>query len=399
MARLDRDGVAIHYEVHGQGPAILLSHGYSATCRMWDGQIAALRDRFQVIVWDMRGHGESDYPTDPAAYSEAATVEDMAAVLHACSIQRAVIGGLSLGGYMSMAFHRVHPAMTRALMIFDTGPGFRNAEAREAWNQRARQRADDLDARGLAALGTSDEVRMSQHRDASGLAGAARGMLTQRDDSVMASLETIAVPSLVLVGSNDTNFLAATDYMARKIPGATKVVIEGAGHAANLHQPAAFNRAVETIPGKARRHELRLPGRTQAVARRGAAVPDRALPDRGAAPHPGRAGAIRSRAVAGDGGDGLDRRRDPRGVRRRRPRPSGGLRAGGGAGPRGGAGAVRLLGVSGHRGDPAVRQRCAEAAVPAEAGGRRGDRHAGHGRAARAGRSGASWPRMSPTGS
>src|SRR5271166_2850338 len=57
MARLDRDGVAIHYEVHGQGPAVLLSHGYSATCRMWDGQIDALRDRYQIIVWDMRGHG------------------------------------------------------------------------------------------------------------------------------------------------------------------------------------------------------------------------------------------------------------------------------------------------------------------------------------------------------
>ncbi len=72
-------------------------------------------------------------------------------------------------------------------------------------------------------------------------------MLTQRDDSVIASLDTIAVPSIVLVGSNDTNFLAATDYMARKIPGAAKVVIDGAGHAANLHQPAAFNRAVETF--------------------------------------------------------------------------------------------------------------------------------------------------------
>jgi len=249
MARLNRDGVGIHYEVHGHGPAILLSHGYSATCRMWDGQVAALRDRFQVIVWDMRGHGQSDYPADPAAYSEAATIDDMAAILHALSIQRAVIGGLSLGGYISLAFHRVHPAMTRALMIFDTGPGFRNAEAREKWNQRSRQRADDLDARGLAALGSSDEVRLSQHRDASGLAGAARGMLTQRDDSVIRSLETIAVPSLVLVGSNDTNFLAATDYMAHKIPGAAKVVIDGAGHAANLHQPVAFNRAVESFLG------------------------------------------------------------------------------------------------------------------------------------------------------
>jgi pimeloyl-ACP methyl ester carboxylesterase len=57
------------------------------------------------------------------------------------------------------------------------------------------------------------------------------------------------VPSLVLVGSNDTSFLAATDYMARKIPNAMKVVIEGAGHAANLHQPAAFNHAVESFLG------------------------------------------------------------------------------------------------------------------------------------------------------
>lgn len=88
---------------------------------------------------------------------------------------------------------------------------------------------------------------MSRHRDASGLAGAARGMLTQRDDTVIRSLETIKLPALVVVGSDDNNFLAATDYMARKIPGATKVVIDAAGHASNLHQPAAFNRAVEAF--------------------------------------------------------------------------------------------------------------------------------------------------------
>ncbi|HTW68847.1 MAG TPA: alpha/beta hydrolase, partial [Acetobacteraceae bacterium] len=129
----------------------------------------------------------------------------------------------------------------------DTGPGFRNDSARGAWNARARQRADDLDARGFAALGSSDEVRTSQHRSAAGLAGAARGMLTQQDDAVIRSLETIRVPTLVLVGANDTNFLAATDYMATKIAGATKVVIAGAGHALNLHQPAAFNLAVESF--------------------------------------------------------------------------------------------------------------------------------------------------------
>jgi len=243
---LDRDGVKIYYEDHGHGPPILLSHGYSATCRMWNEQIAALVARNRVIVWDMRGHGESDDPDDPAAYSAALTVEDMAALLHRCRIDRAIIGGLSLGGYMSLAFHLAHPEMVRALMLFDTGPGFRNADARRAWNERAQQRARDLETRGFAALGESDEVRLSKHRSARGLAGAARGMLAQADDDhIIAGLDKITVPTLVLVGADDTHFLAAADYMARKIPGATRVTIPDAGHASNLHQPAAFNRAVK----------------------------------------------------------------------------------------------------------------------------------------------------------
>jgi pimeloyl-ACP methyl ester carboxylesterase len=247
---LDRGGVKIYYEDHGHGPPILLSHGYSATCRMWNGQISALVARHRVIVWDMRGHGESDDPTDPRAYSEALTVEDMAALLRRCGIDRAVIGGLSLGGYMSLAFHLAHPEMTEALMLFDTGPGFRNAEARRAWNERAEQRARDLEARGFAALDDSDEVRMGKHRSAHGLAGAAPGMLAQADDDhIIAGLDKIAVPTLVLVGAEDTHFLAAADYMARKIPGAVRVTIPGAGHASNLHQPDAFNRAVADFLG------------------------------------------------------------------------------------------------------------------------------------------------------
>ena len=247
MPSLDRDGVAIHYEVHGKGPALLLSHGYSATCRMWDGQIAAFGDRYRVIVWDMRGHGQSASPADADAYSAALTVADMAAILDAVGERQAIVAGLSLGGYMSLAFHLRHPARTRALMLFDTGPGFRNDQAREAWNARARSRADELDQRGFAALGKSDEVQMSRHRTPAGLAGAARGMLTQQDDAVIRSLETIRVPTLVLVGANDTNFLAAADYMAAKVPGARKVVIADAGHAANLHQPALFNSAVDAF--------------------------------------------------------------------------------------------------------------------------------------------------------
>ena len=105
MPLLDRDGVRIHYEVRGQGPVVLLSHGYSATAQMWRGQLDALSRDHTLVTWDMRGHGQSDSPDDPAAYSAEATIDDMAAILDAVGAQQAVIVGLSLGGYMSLMFH------------------------------------------------------------------------------------------------------------------------------------------------------------------------------------------------------------------------------------------------------------------------------------------------------
>ena len=74
MPKIDRDGVNIHYEVHGSGPPLLLTHGYSSTSAMWQGQIEALSKHHKLVLWDMRGHGQSDYPEDPGAYSEALTV-------------------------------------------------------------------------------------------------------------------------------------------------------------------------------------------------------------------------------------------------------------------------------------------------------------------------------------
>jgi pimeloyl-ACP methyl ester carboxylesterase len=245
MPTLDRDGVAIHYDVAGSGPALILTHGYSSTGQMWDGQITPLAEHFTVITWDMRGHGRSDYPADPAQYSEAATVADMAALLDAIGAKDAVVGGLSLGGYMSLAFHRAHPERTRALLIIDTGPGYKNDQARDGWNANAIKRAERYEAEGLPDLSrASAEVQLARHRDASGLARAARGMLTQRDARVIESLPQIKVPSVVIVGADDTPFLAASDYMAAKIPGAKKVVIRDAGHSANIDQPAAFNAAM-----------------------------------------------------------------------------------------------------------------------------------------------------------
>ncbi|HVM99868.1 MAG TPA: alpha/beta fold hydrolase [Caulobacteraceae bacterium] len=245
MPKLNRGGVELYYEVHGQGVPVLLTHGYSASSHMWAGQVGAFSKDYQLITWDMRGHGKTDYPDDQAAYTEAETVADMAAILDAVGAKQAVIGGLSLGGYMSLAFHLAHPERCLALLIIDTGPGYKSDEPRAGWNVTAIRRAETFEQNGLPPPGSGGaETRAAPHRNAIGLAKAARGMLTQHDARVISSLPEIKVPSIVVVGADDKPFLAASDYMAAKIPNAKKVVIPNAGHAANIDQPDAFNAAI-----------------------------------------------------------------------------------------------------------------------------------------------------------
>ncbi len=241
MPHIDRNGVNVYYEAHGAGPTLLLSHGYSATSHLWRGQIQALSDICQVVVWDVRGHGRSDSPADPSAYSEALTLGDMGAILDAVGARRAAVGGLSLGGYLSLAFHVEHTERVASLLLFDTGPGYRDDAARAGWNEMARGRARYFRRKGLAAIDEEFGAHGGQHRSAEGLALAAEGILQQQDARVMDSLPNISVPTLVLVGEHDKPFLKATDYMAAMIPGAEKVILKDAGHVANVDQPAAFN--------------------------------------------------------------------------------------------------------------------------------------------------------------
>jgi pimeloyl-ACP methyl ester carboxylesterase len=205
---------------------------------MWDPQAAVLADRHRVIRWDMRGHGDSDAPADPACYSHALGIGDMAAVLDACGARRAVLIGLSLGGFLSLLFHVRHRERVRALVLLDTGPGYRSEAARTAWNRYAEEQARGLEARGAAGLRHSSEVHVEWHRTLAGLPRAARGMLVQTDAVVIDSLASVAVPTLLVAGAGDTDFLAGMVYMAGKIRGARHEVIADAGHGVNLDQPA-----------------------------------------------------------------------------------------------------------------------------------------------------------------
>ena len=231
MPTLDRDGVKIHYEVAGDGPALILTHGYSSTGEMWAGQIAPLAEHFKVVTWDMRGHGRSDYPADQALYSECAPHRrrhgrpagrggregrrdrrPVAGRLHEPGVQRH-----APGTHPGAADHRHRPRLQER-----SGPRRLERQRHQARRAlRGRRVARPRQGRRGGA------PRAPPRRHGPG-AWAARGMLTQNNARVFESLPAVGGPAVVIVGADDTPFLAASDYMAAKIPGARKVVIEGA---------------------------------------------------------------------------------------------------------------------------------------------------------------------------
>lgn len=247
MPFLYRGDVRLRYEDDGNGPPILLSHGYGASAEMWQGQVDALKENYRMVRWDMRGHGKTECPDDLALYSQALAVEDMAALLDHLAIERAVIGGHSLGGYLSMAFNVVHPDRVRALYLQACGPGFRNKESRAKWNAYAESRAQELEEGGLEALQGQIETKLSIQRSARDLANAARGILSQFDARAIDSLPGIEVPVLIVVGGDDTRFLAGCEYMESRIPNATHLVVPGTGHGVNIQEPETVNETLEAF--------------------------------------------------------------------------------------------------------------------------------------------------------
>jgi pimeloyl-ACP methyl ester carboxylesterase len=241
------NGIEIGYDVVGDGPAVLFTHGYQASRAMWEPQ-KALADAYTVITWDLRGHGDSGTPDDPAQYSHDLMLGDMLALLDKVGSERAVLVGHSLGGFASLRFYLDHPDRVRGLVLFGSGPGYRDAEARGKWNEMAERFASSVETKGLEILKrASQEVATANHRSAKALAHASRGMLAQQDSRVMDAISDIAVPTLVIVGSEDKAFIGSSEYMAKKIPGARLVMVEGAAHAANMSHSDEFNDALRTF--------------------------------------------------------------------------------------------------------------------------------------------------------
>ena len=244
--------IEISYDDVGSGTPVLFVHGFPHNRSLWSPQVNALVDRARCIAPDLRGFGET---TVAPPYSMDQYADDLAALLDVARIDRAVIAGLSMGGYITFAFWRRHRERVRALVLADTRPGADDDEssrkrgdlAAVARTQGSAAVADRM-MTGMVGRSTRDKspevveqvYGMLASAPADGVVGALEAMVARPDSSP--TLGDIDVPTLIVVGEEDAlTPVREARAMHASVRGSRLEVLAGAGHVSNLERPAAFN--------------------------------------------------------------------------------------------------------------------------------------------------------------
>jgi 3-oxoadipate enol-lactonase len=260
MPRAHINGVHLHYESYGSGFPLVLAYGLGGNTGMWAGQIEAFARHYRLILWDPRGHGQSDSPPRPDQYGVQISAEDLCGLLDQLGIELAYVGGQSMGGGIAARFALAYPERVAALLIIDSASasGLPMAAAMRAMREKTIELAE---TRGMEAVadyvitanpnlrtqaGASPEARqrlrqMFLELNPTGYAHTIRSLLAETFPAER--LSTLTMPTLVLVGDEDPA-LEAAKVPHQKIRGCQLVVLPQAGHLSNLDAPEAFNRSV-----------------------------------------------------------------------------------------------------------------------------------------------------------
>jgi 3-oxoadipate enol-lactonase len=250
-------GIEMAYDDEGGGPPVVLLHGYPFNRSIWREQVAGLSANYRIITPDLRGHGETTVGDTTPTMAEMA--RDVAALLDELGIERVTLCGLSMGGYVALAFYRHFPLRVRALVLADTRPQTDTPEARRNREEQARKIlqegmesiADDFLKKVLTAATISERPEITERvrqmilkTNPQGAANALRAMAARPDQTEF--LEEISAQTLILVGSEDQiTPLKDAELMHREIGGSRLEIIEGAAHLSNLERPAEFNHALK----------------------------------------------------------------------------------------------------------------------------------------------------------
>jgi len=250
--------VSLAYRDAGQGPPLVLVHGFPLDHSMWAGQMDVLARRWRVIVPDLRGFGQSGVTDGTVTMEQFA--DDLAALLDHLQIREPVVlCGLSMGGYIAFAFWRKHAARLRGLILCDTrsaadtpeGAAGRQAMADRVLKEGPRSVVEMMAPKLFSPKTLAERPQLAEamkqvmlRTDPRGIAAAARGM-AQRPDATP-DLPKIACRTLVLVGEDDAISPAAEMRgIAERIPQARLAIIPRAGHMAPLERPAEVNQAID----------------------------------------------------------------------------------------------------------------------------------------------------------
>jgi 3-oxoadipate enol-lactonase len=250
------NGIETYYEIHGKegAPWLVFSHSLACTVRMWDGEIERQKDRYRVLVYDTRGHGQSAAPKGP--YTLDGLADDLHGLLKHLGITQAHYCGLSMGGMIGQTFALKYPGVFQTMTLCDTTSHY-PAEAQPLWAERIRI----AESKGMAALVQTtverwftapfrkshpDKVaRVAALIESTPVPGYAGCCAALPKINVTSRLKEIRTPTLVICGNDDP---ATPPALARviqeNIPGARLALIPQAAHLANIEQPEAFNRVL-----------------------------------------------------------------------------------------------------------------------------------------------------------
>ena len=258
------DGVELHYETTGVGPAILFIHEFAGDLESWEPQIRFFSPRYRCITFNARGYPPSEVPADPSAYSQQIAVNDAIAVLDAAGAEDARVVGLSMGGFC--ALHLVLQCSDRVRCAVVAGCGYgAHPDARSGFRAEADAIADAFEREGSANVaawyaegparvqfqnkdpdGWSLFARRLAEHSAGGAAYTMRGVQRERPSlyDMTDRLAAVGVPMLIVVGDEDEGCLEPAIMLKRTIPTAGLLVLPRTGHTVNLEEPDAFNDAV-----------------------------------------------------------------------------------------------------------------------------------------------------------
>ena len=259
--RVTLDGRTLSYLEAGAGDPLLLIHAFPLCAEMWEPQLRDVPSGWRVIAPDLSGFGESgpvgaDRQGLPPSMDDYA--DEIAALLQHLQVDRAVVGGLSMGGYVAFALLRRAPHRVRGLVLADTRPGPDSEEGR-AGRRGMQALVDREGAAGVAREMLPKLLSEETHRQHQAIVSRVRAMIeSTAPDGITRALQCLMTrpdatpqlaafdgPALILVGGQDRLApVTEAERMHQLIEGSALVVVPSAGHLANLERPVEFNQAV-----------------------------------------------------------------------------------------------------------------------------------------------------------